>query len=72
MNINQLIATTALIVATLGIALAAYGLRYEPLPGGNLANPTLVWDRWEREVCQVSLVKDYPVYCSRTKPMEMR
>ena len=72
MNLNQLIATAALIVATVGIALAAHGLRYEPLPGGSLENPTLVWDRWDREVCQVSLVKDYPVYCSRSKPLAMR
>jgi hypothetical protein len=68
MNINQSLAAVALLVLTGGIAMAAYGLRYTPVQGDGFANPVTVWDRWEREVCQVSLIDGYPVACSRTSP----
>ena len=70
MNTNQTIAALALGILTLGTALAAYGLRFAPIGGDGLNNPILVWDRWQREVCQVSLIDGYPVACSRTKPFK--
>lgn len=68
MNISQTLAALALAILAGGCALAAYGLRYVPIGGDGYNSQVLVWDRWEREVCEVSLIKDYPVHCSRTRP----
>jgi hypothetical protein len=68
-NFNKFLAALALVIITLGGALAAYGLRYVPIDVGNgMDNPVLVWDRWEREVCQISAIDFYPTYCSKTNP----
>lgn len=68
MNINQALAAIALLVLTVGIVIAAYGLRYTPVQGDGIKQPVIVWDRWEREACSVSLFNGDPVACSRTSP----
>ena len=68
MNINQTLSALALLLFAGFGGLAAYGLRYVPLVGDGVGNPVTVWDRWEQEVCLVSLIESYPVACSRTHP----
>lgn len=75
MTFNQLLATAAIGIAATGLYLAAYGLRYTPIAIANadgISNPALVWDRWNREVCQVSLMHDYPTACSSSRPYQRR
>ena len=68
MNMNQTLAVAAL-AFTVGISgLVAYGFRYVPISGDGISTPVTVWDRWTQEVCQVSLIADYPVHCSRSNP----
>ena len=67
-NTNETLAAAAFAL-TFGVSgLAAYGLRYVPISGDGLGTPVLVWDRWTQEVCQVSLLEDYPIHCSRSNP----
>lgn len=66
MNINQSIACLALVLLAVTVGLTAYGLRYAPIQGDGFENPVVFWDRWNREICQVSVVAQYPVGCSRT------
>ncbi len=54
MNINQSIAGVALVLLAVTVSLTAYGLRYVPVQGNGYGNPVIFWDRWNREICQVS------------------
>ena len=66
MNFNQTIAGLALVLLAVTVGLTAYGLRYVPIQGDGFNNPVVLWDRWNREICQVSVVAQWPVSCSRT------
>lgn len=57
MNLNRLLALTGLMLLASGLAATAYGLRYAPVGGTGMQTVT-VWDRWERRVCVVVMVRD--------------
>ena len=57
MNLNRLLALVGLMLLTSGLAATAYGLRYVPI-GGTAMQTVTMWDRWERRVCAVTMVRD--------------
>lgn len=53
---TRLIAATALLLLAAGLVVAAYGLRYVPI-GGSGFNEVTLWDRLERRVCVVTMLR---------------
>ena len=65
MNTNQKLAAIGLVLFATVSGVAAFGLRYTPITT-NGVEIHVVWDRWERQACQVSLEPAFPVACSQT------